>query len=149
MARLAFHTFSRRVAELRAVDEGAVPANAPATSRLFVLPVATRRWVSTDNSMPPQHPPCQHEFVLELNSSNARSGPKPKMDFPKFNGTNLPWKDKCKLFFEVFGVRESFKSRFAALNFIGTAKSWLHIFERRQRVGSWEELHKAALKEIC
>src|SRR6185312_16956536 len=36
--------------ELRAVDEGAVLASAPATSRLFVLPVATRRWVSTDNT---------------------------------------------------------------------------------------------------
>ena len=35
---------------IRAVDEGAVPASAPATSRLFVLPVAARRWVSTDNS---------------------------------------------------------------------------------------------------
>jgi len=39
----------RRALELRAVDEGAVPASAPATSRLFVLPVAARRWVSTDN----------------------------------------------------------------------------------------------------
>ena len=35
---------------LRAVDEGAVPASAPATSRLFVLHVATRRWVLTDNT---------------------------------------------------------------------------------------------------
>ena len=35
---------------LLAVDEGAVPASAPATSRLFVLPVATRRWVLTDNT---------------------------------------------------------------------------------------------------
>ena len=33
----------RRVLELQAVDEGAVPASAPATSRLFVMPVATRR----------------------------------------------------------------------------------------------------------
>src|SRR4026207_1868214 len=44
-----FHTFSGLVTELRAVDEGAVPASAPATSRLFVSPVAARRWVSTDN----------------------------------------------------------------------------------------------------
>ena len=44
-----FHTFSGRVTELRAVDEGAVPASAPVTSRLFMLPVAARRWVSTDN----------------------------------------------------------------------------------------------------
>ena len=36
--------------ELWAVDEGAVPTSAPATSRLFVLPVATRRWVLTDNT---------------------------------------------------------------------------------------------------
>ena len=39
-----------RVPGLRAVDEGAVLASAPVTSRLFVLPVATRRWVLTDNS---------------------------------------------------------------------------------------------------
>ena len=45
-----FHTFSGRVTELRAVDEGALSASAPATSRLFVLPVAARRWVSTENS---------------------------------------------------------------------------------------------------
>ena len=45
-----FHTFSGRVTELRAVDEGAVPTSAPATSRLFVLPVAARRLVSTDNN---------------------------------------------------------------------------------------------------
>jgi hypothetical protein len=46
-----FHTSSGRVTELRAVNEGAVPASAPATSRLFVLPVAARRWVSTDNTL--------------------------------------------------------------------------------------------------
>ena len=41
----------RRALELWAVDEGAVPASAPATSRLFVLPVAARWWVSTDNTL--------------------------------------------------------------------------------------------------
>ena len=46
-----FHRISGRVTELRAVDEGAVPASAPAISRLFVLPVAARRWVSTDNTL--------------------------------------------------------------------------------------------------
>src|SRR6185312_7143543 len=45
-----FYKTSGRVTELRAVDEGAVPASAPATSRFFVLPVAARRWVSTDNT---------------------------------------------------------------------------------------------------
>ena len=43
---------------LRAVDEGAVPASALATSRLFVLPVASRRWVLTDNTL------FEHEQLL-------------------------------------------------------------------------------------
>jgi len=38
------------VSGLQAVDEGAVPASVPATSQLFVLPVATRRWVLTNNT---------------------------------------------------------------------------------------------------
>ena len=50
VARPTLSGISERVTELRAVDEGAVPASAPATSRLFVLPVAARQWVSTDNS---------------------------------------------------------------------------------------------------
>ena len=35
---------------LRAVDEEAVPVSAPVTSRLFMLPVATRWWVLSDNT---------------------------------------------------------------------------------------------------
>ena len=50
MARPTFFGISGRVTGLRAVDEEAVPASAPAYSRLFVLPVAARRWVSTDNT---------------------------------------------------------------------------------------------------
>src|SRR6185312_8110433 len=41
----------RRVLDCGPLSEEAVPASAPATSRLFVLPVATRRWVLTDNSL--------------------------------------------------------------------------------------------------
>ena len=48
MQALRLHKM-RRVLELRAVDEGAVPASAPATSQLFVLAVAIRRWVLTVN----------------------------------------------------------------------------------------------------
>ena len=52
VARPTFSGISGRMTELRAVDEGAVTASAPVTSRLFVLPVAARRWVSTDNTRP-------------------------------------------------------------------------------------------------
>ena len=40
-----------RVPDCGPLSEEAVPASAPATSRLFLLPVATRRWVLTDNTM--------------------------------------------------------------------------------------------------
>ena len=40
----------QRVPDCGPLSEEAVPASAPATSRLFVLPVATRRWVLTDNT---------------------------------------------------------------------------------------------------
>ena len=40
----------RRVPDCGPLSEEAVPASAPATSRFFVLPVATRWWVLTDNS---------------------------------------------------------------------------------------------------
>ena len=52
--------------ELRAVDEGAVPASAPPTSRLFVLPVAARRWVSTDNKKLPGSLAALSRFISRL-----------------------------------------------------------------------------------
>ena len=69
MARPAFHTVSGRVTELRAIDEGAVPTSAPATSRLFVLPVAARRWVSVDNSTT-NH---LHPYTTALHTAAAAS----------------------------------------------------------------------------
>ncbi|KAG2577003.1 hypothetical protein PVAP13_6NG073760 [Panicum virgatum] len=94
--------------------------------------------------MPPTSLPPIHDLTLDLGASSVRVGPTPKMDFPKFDGSNPRlWKDKCELFFEVYCVSESLKPRFAALNFSGSAASWLQTLERRGRVGSWEELHKA------
>jgi hypothetical protein len=52
VARPTLSGISGRVTELWAVDEGAVSASAPAISWLFVLPVAARRWFSTDNTLP-------------------------------------------------------------------------------------------------
>ena len=40
----------RRVPDCGLLSEEAVSASAPATSLLFVFPVATRRWVLTDNT---------------------------------------------------------------------------------------------------
>ena len=45
-----FHTFSGRVTEIAGRRRGSSASSALATSRLFVLPVVARRWVSVDNN---------------------------------------------------------------------------------------------------
>jgi len=73
----------------------------------------------------------------------------PKMDFPKFDGENPRlWKDRCEMYFEVFGVSENMKIRFAALNFDGAAASWLQTLEMRGRVQNWEELCTAVCERF-
>jgi len=64
----------RRVPELQAVDEGAVPSSAPATSRLFVLSVAARRWVSTDNTLKEEEKEKTHtQSVPSLSSRSSQA----------------------------------------------------------------------------
>jgi hypothetical protein len=65
----------------------------------------------------------------------------PKMEFPKFDGTNPRlWRDQCVLFFEVYGTPHAMKTRFAILNFKGAAASWLQMVERRGRITDWAKL---------
>jgi hypothetical protein len=66
------------------------------------------------------------------------------MDFPTFDGTNPRlWKDRCETYFEIFGVSDALKPRFAALNFTDTAAAWLQTVELRGRITSWDVLHEA------
>jgi len=57
---------------------------------------------------------------------NLHSPPFPKLDFPKIDG-DFPhaWQDECEMFFELYVVHPSLKTRFATLNFRGVAKTWL------------------------
>jgi len=63
------------------------------------------------------------------------------MEFPKFDGTNPRlWRDNCEMFFEVYTVDQSLKTRFAALNFKGAAASWLQTVQRKGRIMDWDLL---------
>ena len=74
--------------------------------------------------------------------SIGRSPPLPKLDFPKFDGENPRlWRDRCEMYFDVYGVSESLKTRFAALNFSGTAASWLHSVECKGHVSDWDQFY--------
>lgn len=65
----------------------------------------------------------------------------PKLEFPKFDGENPRlWRDRCVMFFEVYGVHPTMMTRFAALNFQGSAVTWLQTVQRRGRVTDWQQL---------
>lgn len=69
-----------------------------------------------------------------------RSSPVPKIEFPKFDGDSPRlWRDHCEMYFEVYAVIPTLKTRFAALNFQGVAKTWLQMVQRRGRINNWEQ----------
>ena len=88
---------------------------------------------------PPEHHSHSYDVEPVPRGSCSRSGPLPKLEFPRFDGENPRlWKDRCEMYFEVYGVSDALKPRFAALNFSGAAASWLQTLELRGRVQSWE-----------
>lgn len=70
-----------------------------------------------------------------------RSPPFPKLEFLKFDG-DFPraWREECDMFFKLYAVHPSLKTRFAALNFYGVAKTWLQTVQRIGRVLDWDKL---------
>jgi hypothetical protein len=58
--------------------------------------------------------------------------PPPKMDFPKFDGTDpMIWKDNCEMYFEIYGISDMMKVKFAMLNFVGNAALWLKTVQSK------------------
>ena len=64
-------------------------------------------------------------LVSQLQSHDelaSRSAPFPKLEFPKFDGSNhCLWRDLCERYFEVYSIVPFLKTWFAALNFTGPA----------------------------
>lgn len=65
----------------------------------------------------------------------------PKMDFPRFDGENPKvWEQECEMYFEIYQVQDSFRTRYAALNFRGTAALWLPNVQAQRRIEDWGEM---------
>lgn len=80
-------------------------------------------------------------FTETENSGMMHSSHGPKMEFPKFDGSNPRlWRNQCVLFFEVYGTPPAMKTRFAILNFKGAAATWLQKVERHGRITDWTQL---------
>ncbi|WVZ61926.1 hypothetical protein U9M48_011733 [Paspalum notatum var. saurae] len=78
-------------------------------------------------------------FPEHQDSPHHRTAPYPKLEFPKFDGDNPRlWRDRCQMYFEVYAVADALKTRFAALNFLGAAATWLQTIERKERILDWD-----------
>jgi hypothetical protein len=65
----------------------------------------------------------------------------PKLDFSKFNGDNPRiWARKCEVYFDVFSVPESLRTRYATLNFSGRVALCLETIEVSGRIEEWATL---------
>lgn len=83
------------------------------------------------------HDLALHSFDVTSSSfaHTPRLGSVHKMDFPKFDGDNPRlWKEQCELYFEIYCVIDAMKPRFAALNFICSATTWLQTIQLRGRL---------------
>lgn len=79
----------------------------------------------------------------ERTDYRGRSGThsSPKMDFPKFDGENPKlWQQECETFFELYHVMPALRTRYASLNFKGTAALWLRNVEAKGRLEEWGEM---------
>lgn len=62
-------------------------------------------------------------------SSNKRQW-MPKMDFPRFDGTEVRiWLDKCEAFFRLYNIPDSFKVTSASLYLSNNAAHWYQAFK--------------------
>jgi hypothetical protein len=80
--------------------------------------------------------------IYTPDTSSSHHPPFPKMEFPKFDGSNPRlWRDQCEVYFEVHAVDETMmKTRFASLNFKGSAATWLQTVKHRGWIGDWSKL---------
>jgi len=71
------------------------------------------------------------------------------MEFPKFDGSNPHWwRDQCELYFKVYEVQASMKTRFAVLNFKGATMTWLQTLQRRGQIRDWDQLCNLVLTKF-
>lgn len=71
------------------------------------------------------------------------------MEFSKFDGDSPRfWHDQCEVFFEVYAVHPSLKTRFATLNFKGGAATWLRTVQRKGRITDWSQLCELVMEKF-
>lgn len=73
----------------------------------------------------------------------------PKLDFPKFDGTNVRiWLDKCQSFFNLYQISHGFKVQAAAIHMTDNATHWYQAFKLLNPYHDWDMFRPSVLGEF-
>lgn len=73
----------------------------------------------------------------------------PKMDFPKFHGTDARiWVDTCNTFFQLYNIAEGFKVSAATMYMRDNAAHWYQSYKLIQPYHSWPVFAAAVIQEF-
>ena len=73
----------------------------------------------------------------------------PKMDFPKFDGTDVRiWLDKCEAFFRLYHIPDNFRVTSASLYLTDNTAHWYQAFKQQSAFHTWEQFCAAMLQEF-
>lgn len=132
----------------------ALKAAATPSSPLLPTPRPT---LSQDAASTSTQPPPEVEVpvrsgqppVRDNSDVQGRRSWVPKMDFPKFDGTDVcVWVDNCETYFALYQITEGFKVSAASLNMIGDAAHWYQAWKQERGWPTWEQLREAVLNEF-
>ncbi|XP_024311277.1 uncharacterized protein LOC112269252 [Brachypodium distachyon] len=91
--------------------------------------------------------------VFDTMPEHEQHGPRrpymPKMDFPKFDGTDVRiWVDQCETFFSMYQITESFKVSAATMNLVHNGAHWYQAFKLTNQCFGWPHFRAAILAEF-
>ena len=156
----------------RALKTAAATAPAPTTSTLSQPPLlptppgnGSRDGASSsspppsrEEQVPPESAPQVspraslgvHQSHVRLNDeSGGRRHWTPKMDFPKFDGSDVRvWLDNCETYFRFYNIVDEFRVSAAALNLVGDAAHWYQAWKQEMGWPTWDQLRTAIAAEF-
>lgn len=139
-----------------AAPESSLPTPPQRSPPLLPTPTATSG--ASTSATPPPHGDSPREQVSrvpvttsapEVGEFAPRRQWSPKMDFPKFSGSDVRvWLDNCETFFLFYQIADGYKVSAAVLNMSGDAANWYQEWKFEQGWHDWPMLKAALLGEF-
>ncbi|KAK1650458.1 hypothetical protein QYE76_068263 [Lolium multiflorum] len=118
------------------------PKPPPPFSSTLTPPFASPRYTSDQTQQ-------QFDPGKRTDEGSNRKHWMPKMDFPKFDGTDARiWVDGCESYFSLYDIPANFKVVSATLHMVGDAAHWFHAYKLAHEWPNWGKFREAVLAEF-